>query len=163
MSFANAYCAETDVERYLQFAIEATSKPTSDEAGDFGEGRATVLTSLCSAWGKAVAVGATSGNLTIMLREANAIGAALDYILGQEQGESPSTSDKIEHLQDQWVNYVGDPGDKNAPPGWLEQEIKGNLSALAINHILSGDTSSRPVDSPTPVEADIGRSMDELF
>src|SRR5262245_56513134 len=78
-SWANAFCAETDVERWLQTGIDATTNPSDAETPAFAESRAAILMSLCASLGLAVTPSNVSSysRLQDLLREANAIGTAL--------------------------------------------------------------------------------------
>src|SRR3990172_9439336 len=49
-AFTNAFCAESDMERWLGQLISATTSPTATEAAGFAEERAAVLMSLCAKW-----------------------------------------------------------------------------------------------------------------
>jgi len=159
-TYANAYCAESDIERWLQQAISATTAPNDSEAGAFAESRASVLSSLCAAWGYSVTPSTvTAGSrLEDLLREANAIGAALDYTVAQQVGQRPSLSERAERLQVLWIDYVGDEKHR----GFLEREVRGNLASLATDHILSGDTAARAATA-APTETAIGFTMGDLF
>src|SRR3972149_9016362 len=110
-SYANAFCSEADIERWLQQAISASSKPTDDEAAAFAESRAAILMSLCARLGFAVtpATVESGSRLQDLLREANAIGAAMDFTIAQFFAEAPSKSDRAEELNALWNRYVGEP------------------------------------------------------
>jgi len=101
-----------------------------------------------------------------LLRAANGIGAALDYILSQNFGKTPSANpNKIEALSTLWVDYAGGarPGFIAEIAGLIEKEVRGNLVSLATNHILSGDTLAAPV-STAPTDSGVGpMSMGSLF
>lgn len=161
-SYANAYCAETDIERWLQQAISGTTNPSDTEAAGFAESRASILTSLVNGWGYAVTPSTvTAGSvLEDLLREANAIGAALDYTIAQVFGRSPSRTDRVEALQALWEQYVG----TEKTVGYLQQEVRKNLASLASDHILSGDTQADPT-APTvaPYAEPIGIKMGDIF
>jgi hypothetical protein len=163
-TYANAYCAETDIERWIQTLIDATTSPDDTEAAAFAESRASVLSSLCSGWGYSVTPATiTAGSrLEDMLREANAIGAALDYTVAQQFSNRPSTSNRVERFQQLWIDYVGDPGNKNAKAGFIENEIKGSLVSLASDHIISGDTVAYD-EGAAPTSVAIGITMGDLF
>ena len=165
-TYANAYCAETDIERWLQTLIDATTSPDDTEAAAFAEARASVLSSLCAGWGYGITPATIVANTRLedMLREANAIGAALDYTVAQQFAQRPSKSDRALHLQELWVQYVGDSqaGTGARTIGYLESEIKGNLASLASDHILSGDTVAYD-EGAAPTSVAIGIGMGTEF
>ena len=152
-SYANAFCAESDIERWLQQAITATTKPNDTEAAAFAESRAAALASLCARWGVTVPPVTAGSRLEDLLREANAIGAALDYTVAQQFSYQPSTSDRAERYQTLWDQYVA----------FIEAEIRGNLASLSTNHILSGDTLAATATS-APTDSGVGPiGMGSLF
>jgi len=105
----------------------------------------------------------SGSRLQDLLREANAIGAAMDFTIAQFFTEAPSKSDRAEELNAMWNRYVGEPtlGPARAI-GYLELEIRANLSSLATNHILSGDTAAR-ASSGTPIDSGIQVTMGDTF
>ena len=164
-TFDEAYCAETDMERWLQQAIDGTTAPTDTEAAAFAEGRASVLTSLCGRLGKTVTPDTVTAGTVLedLLREANAIGAALDYTIAQQFGRSPSLSERPAFFQTLWEQFYGDPTAKPPTAGSIEMEIRGNLVSLASDHILSGDTTAAPVSSSAPTSEGIGFKVGDVF
>jgi hypothetical protein len=161
-SFTNAFCALSDIERWTQTGIDSTTQPNDTEAAAFAEARAAVLASLCAKWGFAVtpATVTAGSRLEDMLREANAIGAALDYTIAQQFARSPNLSDRAERLQLRWLEYVGNL--ESGLIGILETEVAGNLSSLATDHIISGDTLAFN-EGAAPTAQPIGISMGSLF
>lgn len=150
-TFANAFCALTDIERWTQTAITSTTDPSDSEAAGFAEARASILQSLLGRLNYPLTpMTVQSGSrLQDILREANAIGAALDYTIAQQFRQSPSRSDRVDYLMGMWQQYYGQgpvqgtPGAKPAGPGFIEMEIRGNLASLATSNTLSGDTTPR--------------------
>jgi hypothetical protein len=165
-TYSNAFCAESDIERWIQTSIDATSRPNDTEAAAFAESRAAVLMTLCAKWGLTITPSTvTAGSrLEDLLREANAIGAALDYTVAQQFAYQPSKSDRAIMLQSRWIEYVGgaQPGFVTESIGILQKEI-GNLVSLATDHILSGDTMANPAASAPATNAAIGFTMGDLF
>lgn len=166
-SYANAFCAESDIERWIQHDINSTSVPSATQAAAFAESIAAILMSLCARWGFAVTPASVIAGSRIedLLREANAIGAARFYIIAQERGQRPADSAKLERLEQAWVEHVGGPmpGFVTARVGYIETEVRGNLASLATNHILSGDTLAAPVTTP-PTDSGVGPiTMGSLF
>jgi hypothetical protein len=161
-SFANAFCAETDMERWLQQPITGTTAPTSDEAAGFAEARAAVLMTLCAKWGFTVTPSTvvSGSRLEDLLREANAVGASMDYTIAQSFSKTPSKTDRIETLLGVWYQHVGDPT-RPTVAGYLECEIKGNLSSLSTDHIISGDTQAAAAETVTSEAIQI--RMGDLF
>lgn len=166
-SYANAFCSESDIERWLQFGIDASTNPNDTETAGFAQTRANVLMSLCASLGYTVTPSSvTAGSrLESLLRDANAIGAALDYSIAQQFRQSPSRSDRIDYLLGQWQQYYGPgpfegtPGAKPAGPGYIETEIRGNLTSLATDHILSGDTIASTPTYPTDIGPGAGGAV----
>jgi hypothetical protein len=160
--YTNAFCAETDIERRLNQTISATTSPSATAAAAFAEMRAAILQSICAKAGYPVTpTTITSGSrLEDMLRDANSIGAALDYSLAQQLGVSPSKTDRVAEFAVLWENYCRlDP--KN--PGLLVMECKNNAS-LSTDHILSGDTLANPTETAGTTYAEpIGIGMGSLF
>lgn len=155
-SYANAFCAETDLERWLQQAISATTQPSDSEAAGFAESRAAVLMSLCAGLNYAVTpLTVTAGSrIEDLLREANAIGAALDCTVAQSFGKGPSKTERIAVLEGLWFQYAGDPSAFGAVgaarlKGFIEKEIRTNLVSLSTDHIISGDTTAAATESVT--------------
>jgi hypothetical protein len=163
-SFTNAFCSEQDVERWLQFAIDTTTNPTDLETAAFAETRAAILMSLCVRNGLDVtpATVASYPRLQDMLRDANAIGAALDYTIAQQMRVQPSKSDRIDLYMKLWTDYVGgsQPGFVTESVGLIEKEVMQNAS-LATDHILSGDTQAAPAVQAVDTGIQIG--MGTLF
>jgi hypothetical protein len=151
-SYANAFCAESDVERYLLQPIDTTTKPNDTTVAGWAQGRADALESLCAGLGLAITPSTvTAGSrLEGLLREANAIGAAMDATVAQVFGTAGAKTDKAEALQAKWVEYYGGPlpGFVTKVVGLIEAEIKANSVSLSTNHTLSGDTLPRDNSNP---------------
>jgi hypothetical protein len=157
-----AYCAETDIERWIGTAIATTTSPTDTEAAAFAVARANVLSSLCAGLNYAVTpTTITAGSrLDYLMGEANAIGAALDYTVAQQFARQPSKSERAEHLQAMWEQYVGNASAELV--GFIPSEIKMNLAAMASDQILSGDTAARTAEA-APTNEPIGFTMGSVF
>lgn len=155
-AFANAFCALTDVERWLQQTIDVTTNPDENQTAAFAESRAAILMSLCASLGFAVTPSTvTAGSrLQTILRDANAIGAALDYTVAQILSIQPSKSDRFELFRQLWLDYVGGRTALGIIAGTIETEI-ASLVALGTDHILSGDTLAATESSP-PTDIGIG-------
>ena len=162
-AYTNAFCAETDIERWVQTAIDANSEPTATEATGFAETRAAELMSLMAKLGHTItpATVAVGSRLEDLLRRANAIGAALDYSIAQQFAVRPSKSDRIQVLQALWIEAVGD-GKKDGVTGYIENEIRGNLASLSTDHVISGDTADRPAET-APTNEPIAIGIGDLF
>lgn len=166
-TYANAFCAESDIERWIGMGIDSTTTPNDTQATAFAEGRAAVLMSLMASWGYPVtpaSVAAAGGRLEDMLREANAIGAAIDFTMAQQLAQEPSQSERVERFQTLWTAYVGGniPGFVTKQVGYLEMEVKGNLVSLATDHIISGDTVAF-TEGAAPTSLPIGITMGNLY
>jgi hypothetical protein len=163
-SYANAFCSESDLERWLQQAISATSQPSDVQAGGFAESRAAVLMSLCAGLGYAVtpATVAAGSRLENLLREANAVGAAMDFTMAQSFMRAASKTERATILLDVWESYVGRWVAGKLLPGIIGMEITANAVSLATSHVLSGDTTARASEN-APQDIGVMIRMDEDF
>src|SRR5262245_8001479 len=104
-SFANAFCAETDVERWTQLAFDSSSKPTSLEVAAFAQARASEIRSVLASVGYVVSPSDSALTGTIqqdMLREANAIAAAADAYLAKFIDVEPGKTEKAAALLEEY-------------------------------------------------------------
>lgn len=167
-TYANCFCAESDIERRVQQSINATSTPSDAATMSFAQERAGVLKSLCARLGYPVTpTSITSGShLEDMLRAANAIGAAKDWLLSQQtQTNGDDLPDAIAAWDEEWVRYVGGPipGRVTEIVGLIEKEIKGNLVSFSTDHIISGDTMAPAATTVTSEPLGGPISMGSLF
>lgn len=161
-SYSNAFCSEADIERWLQQAISASSAPSDTQAAAFAEARAALLMSLCARYGFTATPGAVTGRIEDMLRESNAIGAAMDYTIAQSFGSQPTRTERAEVLLGLWNGYFGYDNSTGHILGTLEYELRGNLASLATNHILSGDTAAATVGA-APTDEGMQTTMGSLY
>jgi hypothetical protein len=163
-SYSNAYCSEADIEGWLGQPISSSTTPSDNEAAKRAEEVASILSALCTGWGFAVTPDSvTAGSrLQDMLRRANAIRAAVDYVVAQQFGTSRSLSEKAERLERYWTELVGDLSVKDAAPGLIEREIRMNLASLATDQIISGAVTAQP-SGAVPTNEPIGIGMGESF
>lgn len=155
-AYSNAFCAETDVERWINAGISSSTSPSDTDATAWAESRAAVLMSVCAKLGYAVTPSTvTAGSrLEDMLREANAIGAALDYLTAQTRALAPFDAGRgrLGAFRDMWESYVGHYSESGTwIPGLLSDEISGNLISLSTDHILSGDTAAASTSQATDI------------
>lgn len=151
-SYANAFCSESDIERRLGLPISASTVPDDTAATAFAEGRAAYLMSLCSRLGFSVTPSTVTSGSVIqdLLREANAIGAAIDYLIAQGAYVTPMEPGKLGSLKEEWDKLVGYWNPEGVwINGYLGLEVKGNQVSLTTSHVLSGDTAARTDDSGT--------------
>lgn len=164
-NYGDAFCAETDVERWLQKAIDTTTNPDDVDTAAFAVNRAAVLMSLCAGLGYPVTPLTVPAGSTLktMLRDANAIGAALDYTAAEILGQAPSKSERFEYFRQLWISYVGgqQPGSAVNVVGTIAMEIKANLASLGTDHILSGDTLAAAATQPTDIGIEV--TMGDVF
>lgn len=162
-SYADAFCAETDLERWLQQQIDSTTQPNDTQAAGFATGKADVLESLCAGLGDAVtpATVTAGSRLEGLLREANAVGAALDYTIAQSFMRGASKTDRIDVLLNTWESFVGRYVAGEFIPGSIQMEIQ-NTASLATNHTLSGDTIARDNSNP-PQDVGSQITMGDVF
>jgi hypothetical protein len=141
-AYTDAFCAETDIERWLQESISSTTKPSDTEAAAFAVSRAALLMAVCEKYGVTTTpTTITAGSrLLNILRDCNAIGAALDYTTAQSFGVMPSRTDRISAFDALWRQYVYDPANPKAM-GILALELN-NETTFPTDHILSGDTAA---------------------
>jgi hypothetical protein len=158
-SYASAFCSEADIERWVQTSIDSNSDPNDSETAGFAEARASLLQSMCLARGTSVTpMTVTNGSrIQDILREANAIGAALDYTIAQTFAVSPSKTDRIGTLQAMWEQYTG----TAKADGYLQIEIKAAGPGLATDYIVSGDT--QPADAQTVQDIGITFGMGSVW
>ena len=163
-SYANAFCAETDVERYLNQNIDGTTSPSDTAAAGWAQGRADVLESICAGLGNPVTpLTVTSGSrLEGLLREANAIGAAMDYRMAQAFKTGSAKTEHVEALLALWESYVGAYDGGEFRPGSIVTELKQNIVSMATSHVLSGDTTAR-TDEGGPQDIGLQVRMGDLY
>jgi hypothetical protein len=153
-SFANAFCSEADVERRINAPITSTTSPSDTETAAYCQGRAGILMSLCAGLGNPVTPSTvTAGSrLESLLRTANEVGGALDYLMAQTRSSTPFKvgEDRLAFLRDMWDEFVGGhPGGVTTEiVGIIAKEIGMNLVSLSTNHTLSGDTIARDNSNP---------------
>lgn len=149
-SYANAFCAETDVERYLLQDITSSTKPNDTQVAGWAQGAADVLESLCAGLGKTVTPSTVEAGSRLegMLREANAIKAALDARGAQAFSTGSSRIENVDHLQEKWEFYYGKYVSGEFVQGAIGNEVAQNSVSLATNHTLSGDTIPRDNSNP---------------
>lgn len=160
-TYADAYCSEADIERRINAPISASTIPDDLQAASFAVGRASILTSLCAGLGVTVTpatVAASYPRLENLLREANDIGAALDYLMAQTRSSTPFKvgEDRSAFLRDMWEEFT------RAKDGILAMEIRSNLVSLSTDHILSGDTLAAPSSGP-PTDIGIQTGMGNVY
>ena len=162
-TYADAFCAETDVERYLGQQIDATTQPSDTQTAAFASGKADALESLCARLGETVTpLTVTAGSrLAGLLREANAVGAALDFTIAQSFMRGASKTERIDVFLAQWESYVGRYVAGEFVPGIIEMEIE-NTKSLATSHVLSGDTTAR-ADEGAPQDIGLQIRMSDKY
>src|SRR5262245_35394877 len=144
-TYTNAFCAETDIERWINASISPSTSPNDNEAAAWAESAAAWLMSLTARLGFAqTPTTVTAGSrMEDLLREANAIKAALDYLTAQTRGVAPFDAGRgrLSLLKDLWESYVGFFENGKWIPGIIEMEIS-NESASSTDYILTGDTTA---------------------
>jgi len=103
-TFADAFCAETDVERFAQLQFDASSVPSDDDVALFAAGRAKEMQGLLAAAGWTITpatIDADSVEAGI-LREVNAVGAAGDAWLSKNRDVMPAASEHGRALLDEY-------------------------------------------------------------
>lgn len=164
-SYANAFCSESDIERRLGLQISSTTSPNDMEAPGYAEARAAYLMAVCARLGFPVTpLTVTSGSrMEDLLREANAIGAAIDFLVAQGKYATPLEPGKVGSLQSLWeqaVGYYANNG--NWIDGAVTMEISGNQVSLATSHVLSGDTTARAAEN-APQDVGLQIRMGDLY
>lgn len=164
-TYADAFCAETDVETWTQTAIDATTEPSDSEAAQFAEHRADMLVAICASAGYSVTPATVTAGSVIegLLRRANAIGTALDYTVAQQFGVGrPNLSERVERYQILWNETVFGTLVGKQMIGGLVTEL-GNLASLSSDHIISGDTAAAASASVQGTDTGITIGMGSLF
>lgn len=163
-SYANAYCAESDIESALGLSISSSTNPNDTQTIGYAQGRADYLEAVLARFGLNVTpLTVTAGSvLEGILRRANAVGAAIDYLIAQGKYATPMEPGKIGSLQRLWEELVGYYANNGE---WVDGVITteaANTTSLATNHTLSGDTIARDNSSP-PQDVGSQITMDMQF
>jgi len=114
-AFSNAFCGQSDVERWTQLAFNSTSKPTTTQVAAFAQARAGEIRAAVATEGWTIApgnVGYDVGSYAEdLLREANAIAAAADAYLAKFVDVDPAQTQKaialLEEYQRRLERLVG--------------------------------------------------------
>lgn len=103
-NFDNAYCSQSDVERWAQLSFTISSKPTAAQVAAFAELRASEITGVVASKGFTVTpLTVEAGSVEEdMLRDANALAAAGDSMLAKYMQESPSRTFKVSNIYDEY-------------------------------------------------------------
>lgn len=103
-AYANAYCAESDIERWCGLEFSGTSVPTSDQVVAFAEERASEMTAILAGAGYAITpvTVVSDSPEEDMLRAANAIAAASDALIVKFMNESPNRTEKAAQLIEEY-------------------------------------------------------------
>jgi hypothetical protein len=145
-SYANAFCAETDIERRLGLQISGSTSPTDVETTGYAEARASYLIAVSARLGFTVTPATvTPGSpQEDILREADAVGSAVDYLVAQGKFASPLEPGKVGALQSIWEQLVGYYNNSGKwIDGALTTVIRASLASLTSSHVISGDTTAR--------------------
>jgi hypothetical protein len=156
-SYSNAFCAQSDIERYAGIKFTSTSSVTTLMAAGFAEERAGQIMAWCAKWGISITpTTVISGSrLEDLLRKANAIGAALDAVISWYTQVEPAENEKARLLLAQWISMMGDGGDIE---GTLEIEIDSNFGISSVRtHISSGEVTLR--EEPPSVDSGLSTGM----
>ena len=99
-NFTNAYCSESDVERWFGLDVDASSTPTVSQVAAFAEGRASELTTFAALNGFTVTPATVTADSEEedILRELNAIAAAADSLVSKFIQTQPLRTEKAEIL-----------------------------------------------------------------
>jgi hypothetical protein len=156
-AFANAYCAETDVERFTQLAFTATSKPTSQEVAAWAQARSSEMSLQFLAQSGWTVTPATvvSGSLEQdVLRDMAAIGAGADAMLAKFMDSDPVATQKAEVMLAEYKTRL----DR------MTDYATKNLGSLSVRtHISSGEVTPKDETTITDGGLALGISMDQEF
>jgi len=104
-TYDDSFCAESDAERWAQLDFTSSSDPSSDEVALFAAGRANEMRGIFAMAGWTISpTTIVDGSVEqVMLREANAIGAAADAWLAKnleyEPGRTTHAAELLEEYQ----------------------------------------------------------------
>lgn len=156
-TFTNAFCAQSDIERWTQLSFSAGSSPTSTQVAAFAESRASEIQGMVAGAGFTVTPATVIADSIEedMLREANAIAAAADALMAKFMMDTPSGAvekavaflDEYEKRMERFIEYLRTSG--------TPQSIR--------THITSGEVTLPDPVSIEDVAFDIGIKMDDEF
>lgn len=155
-SFANAYCGQSDVERWTQLVFTATSKPTLTAVTAFAEARASELSALLAVSGAAITPDTVVADSIEedLLREANAVGAALDAHVVKFLQETPNQTGKAALLIEEWKRRIEE----------IEVYWRGVVSEGGLRtHISTGEVTLKDEGTTTDTGLNTGIRMDDEF
>jgi hypothetical protein len=157
-AFANAFCAETDVERWTQLDFDATSKPTTTQVAAFAQARSSEIRSVVASEGWSP----VPGQLTPLsveediLRECAAVGAAADAFLAKFMDVDPSQTEKavalLQEYQRRLQRLVA-----------YAQDIASSSAGYIATPMTTGEMTLRDETQITDGGLSLAISMDQEF
>lgn len=151
---ANAFCAVTDVERYMTQNFSSTSSPTDMDVLGWMEELARRLTAKCEVAGHRVTPAGGNAPLSglppdteleAMLRAANALGVAVMACNGGYLGVPPADSDRGSTFYAEYLKLMGGlvPGSATEILGEIVEYIQATFApgAYAATHISTGQVT----------------------
>jgi hypothetical protein len=156
-AFANAFCAETDVERWTQLLFDGGSKPTSNQVAALAQARASEMRGMLVAEGWTISpTSVASGSIEQdMLREANAIGAAADAYLTKFVDVDPGQTAKAKSFLDEYERRL----EKLVA---YAAKIAGGASFIR-SPMTAGEVTLKDELAVTDAGLEVGVSMDQDF
>jgi hypothetical protein len=103
-TFDDAFCSQSDVERFMQLSVDSTTDPSADDVALFAAGRAKEMQGLLAAAGWTVSPATIVADSVEqgILREVNAVGAAGDAWLAKDRDDAPAASEHGRKLLDEY-------------------------------------------------------------
>lgn len=156
-AFSNAFCAETDVERWTQLTFDSGSKPTTNEVAALAQARASEMRGILVAQGWTISpTSVASGSIEQdMLREANAIAAAADAYLIKFVDVEPGQTQKAEALLNEYERRL----EKLIA---YAEKIAGGASFIR-SPMTAGEVTLKDELSVTDAGLAVGITMDQDF
>ena len=154
-TFANSFCAQSDVERWSQLTFSSVSKPTSVQLAGFAETRASEMISVLAGAGFPVLPTTVEPNSVEedLLREANAVSTAADAIVVRFMQESPSRTEKAVGLLEEYDRRMER----------IEAYVRRKLADTAMRtHVSSGALTLKDEGS-TDDDDSMGIGMADKF
>jgi hypothetical protein len=141
-TFDDAFCSESDVERFAQLQFDASSDPSDADVALFAAGRAKEMQGLFAGVGWTITPAGIIANSVEqgILREVNAVGAAGDAWLAKNRDDAPASSEHGRALLDEYQLR-------------LERAVQYARSVMGTDHIRTPMTSGElTLRTETPVD-----------
>jgi hypothetical protein len=175
-TFDNAFCGQSDVERYAGRKFTTTTTLSQNELAGMAEETAAYLIAQTSQAGHTItpdSMGAPPDLSTVagqvledMLRAANALGVAARADRAGYLGANPNSSNRAEIFYGQFIGLAGgyDPATAKEIEGAIPRYIQSVYNrSFVTTHIDSGDTAAAIRPAVTPTEPGLRMTMDREY